>query len=303
MTSSPPPSDVPSSPLSSSSPPPSAAPSPPTSPPTQPTSPPSAPRREHRSRWLGTLRLLLRQARYENRAFWRNPASAFFTFVFPLVVMVIFNLILASGVGGAGLEGGARFYTPAIIAFSVVNACFTNLAMSVAIVRDEGVLKRIHGTPLPTGAYLAARILHAVLVALILAVIVAVFGLVAYGVPLPIGHAAEVAAVLVLGSAVFCALGLAVAGLVPNASAAPAVVNAIVLPLLFVSNVFVRIDAGPLVTVGGLFPVRPFSTALLSAYGTPGAGPLDPATLAWLAAWGILGLVVALRTFTWEPRT
>lgn len=89
--------------------------------------------------------LLLRQVAAENRAFWRNPASAFFTFAFPLVFMVILDLVFATGGGELALV----FYTPAIIAFAIVNAGFTTLAMSITIARDEGILKRIHGTPCP----------------------------------------------------------------------------------------------------------------------------------------------------------
>ena len=109
--------------------------------------------------------LLLRQVAAENRAFWRNPASAFFTFAFPLVFMVILDLVFATGGGELALV----FYTPAIIAFAIVNAGFTTLAMSITIARDEGILKRIHGTPLPTRTYLLARVIHSTLMGLILA--------------------------------------------------------------------------------------------------------------------------------------
>ena len=101
-------------------------------------------------------RLIARQVRYENTAFWRNPAAAFFTFAFPLIFMVLFNLILQ---GNFGSQNAAEFFTPAIITFSIVNACYTNIAMTVSLARDEGILKRVRGTPLPGWSYLVARML------------------------------------------------------------------------------------------------------------------------------------------------
>ena len=241
--------------------------------------------------------LLWRQVRAENRAFWRNPASAFFTFAFPLVFMVILNVALASGGG----EEALIFYTPAVIAFAVVNAGFTTLAMSITIARDDGLLKRIHGTPLPTRTYLLARVIHSTTMGLVLTVIVAAFGAIVFGVAIPWADLPIILVVLMVGAATFCAWGLAVAGLVPNSSAAPAVVNAIILPLLFVSNTFIRIEQGVLVTIGGFFPVRPFAQ-MLQALWDPRLGTFEPTMLLWVAAWGVAGLLVAMRTFTWEPR-
>lgn len=246
---------------------------------------------------MSLMSLLVRQVRAENRAFWRNPFSAFFTFAFPLVFMVILNTIFAS----SGGEGAIAFYTPAIIAFSMVNAGFTTLAMSISIARDEGILKRVHGTPLPTWVYLLARVVLSVLIGLVLSAIVAGFGAIAFGVPIPWGQLPLVLLTLVVGGATFCTLGLAVAGLVPSASAAPAVVNAIALPVLFISNTFIQIQDGILVTVGNLFPIRPFSDSLQALW-NPGVGTFDPFDLVFIAAWGVAGLVIAIRTFTWEPR-
>jgi ABC-2 type transport system permease protein len=252
---------------------------------------------------MTTLRLLLRQVRYENRAFWRNPESAFFTFAFPLVFMVIINLVFASA-GPVGADNAViAFYTPAIIAFAMINAAFTTLAMTVAIARDEGLLKRVHGTPLPTSVYLAARVVHSIAMGLMLAAIVAAFGSLVFGVRLPLDSLPELLLTLIVGAAAFAALGLAVAGVIPSSSSAPAVVNAIVLPLLFISNVFIQIEEGILVTISRLFPVRHFTDALQAAYHPAARGPLDPADLLWVAAWGLAGLIVAWRTFTWEPRT
>jgi ABC-2 type transport system permease protein len=251
---------------------------------------------------MTVIALVARQVRYENVAFWRNPVAAVFTFVFPLLFMVLARLVFAGRVDVAG-AGSAVFYTPAIVTFSVVNVCFVSIAMTVSLSRDEGVLKRIRGTPLSLPAYVMARVIHAVLITLLLTLIVIISGDVLFGAPLPLGQAPTLLLVLVVGAGAFAALGLAVAGLIPNAHAAPALVNAIVLPLYFVSDVFVPIDDGsPVAVVGDLFPVRHLANALQSVW-LPATQPLDPMDLLWLVAWGLAGLVVGLRTFGWEPRT
>jgi ABC-2 type transport system permease protein len=249
------------------------------------------------------LALALRQMRYENRAFWRNPAAAFFTFAFPLIFMVIFNVIFADE--GEGPFRASDFFTPSIIVFSVISATYTNIAMTVAIDRDRGVLKRVRGTPLPAWAFLFGRIGHAVLIALLLVAIVAAFGAFFYDVRFPWGRLGELVLTLAIGAASFCALGLAVSALLPNAEAAPAVVNASILPLLFISNVFIRLEDPPawMDAVGGFFPVRPFADSMQAVYNPQMAGGgLDWRDLAVVAAWGLAGVLVSLRFFRWEPR-
>jgi ABC-2 type transport system permease protein len=251
------------------------------------------------------LVLAARQIGYENRAFWRNPAAAFFTFAFPLLFMVIFNVIFDGGAEIAPGQRASDFFTPAVIVFAVINATYTSIAMTVSIARDSGVLKRIRGTPLPAWAYLFGRIAHAVLIALLLVGIVAAFNALAYGVSFPWERIGQLALVLAVGAASFCALGLAVSALMPNADAAPAIVNATILPLLFISNVFIRIEDPPawMDLVAGVFPVRPFADAMLAVYSPGLAGrPLDPADLLVVGAWGVAGLAFSLRFFSWEPR-
>ena len=246
---------------------------------------------------MNGARLALRQVIYENRAFWRNPAAAFFTFAFPLIFLVIFTTIF-------GREA-ARFFTAGIITLSIVSATFTNIAMSVTLAREEGILKRIRGTPLPPLAYLVGRMLHAVAIGLILAVIVMAYGALAQGVDVPWEGLPVLVLSLIVGSAALCALGLAVSSLVPNADAAPAVVNAAVLPLYFISNVFTPADQLPdwLDAVSKVFPIRHLADAVASVYSAaPSAPPVPWVELAVVAAWGIGAALFALRFFRWEPR-
>jgi ABC-2 type transport system permease protein len=275
---------------------------------------------------VSSLGLSMRQVRYTNKAFWRNPASAFFTFVFPLMFLVIFTALLGSGevefarvpVPGHGLVplvlDQSTYYVAAMAAFGVITATYTNIAITTAFQRDQGILKRLRGTPLPSWSYLFARVVHSMLVALILVVITLAFGRLAYGTDLPTGGPLlEFLATLVVGSLSFAALALAVTALIPNAEAAPPIVNATILPLLFISGVFIPLtDRAPawITTVGNIFPVKHFADAMRAGYlgnvtlqGTVvRAFPFDWSDLAIVAAWGIAGLVLASRFFSWEPR-
>jgi ABC-2 type transport system permease protein len=250
---------------------------------------------------MSRLALVARQVRYEDIAFWRNPVSAVFTFAFPLLFMVLAQIVFAGRVGIDGIPP-ALFYTPAIVTFTVVNVCFVSIAMTISLLRDEGVLKRIHGTPLSLGAYITARVIHAVLMTLLLTAIVVGCGALLFGAPVPVGQVPLLVVVVLLGAASFAALGLAVAGLIPSAHAAPALVQGIVLPLYVISDVFIPVDEGsPIAILGDLFPVRHLATALQSVW-QPGTQAFDPLDLVWVVGWGLGGLLVAMRTFSWEPR-
>lgn len=255
-------------------------------------------------RWF---RLAVRQLAYENKAFWRNPPAAFFTFVFPLMFLVLFNLLFGSEereVAGRTLTQ-STFYVPAIAAFSIISACYTNIAIGLSFSRDLGILKRIRGMPLPSAAYLSARIAHATIIGFLLVVIVSAAGTVFYGVDLPGRTMPAMLVTLAVGAATFCALGIAITAFVPNADAAPAVVNASILPLLFVSDIFIPLDDAPawLLRVSDVFPIRHFSEAMQAAFNPFEAGSgFRWGDLAVMAAWGLAGVALALRRFSWEPR-
>jgi ABC-2 type transport system permease protein len=237
----------------------------------------------------------------EWRAFWRNPAAAFFTVVFPLLFLVVAVIALGGALGDQ--RRAAAFYIPAVITFALVTACYTNLAMGVVLARESGALKRLRGTPLPTWAYLAGRMGAAVLVATLLVLVVAGTGAVAYGVVPAPDRLDRLVLGLIVGAASSASLGLAVTRLVPDAASAPAVVNASVLPLLLVSDVLVPLDAGPLAAIAAVFPVRHLADVIASAY-DPAAETAAPWPVGLLVvgAWGALGLLAALRWFSWRPR-
>jgi ABC-2 type transport system permease protein len=254
---------------------------------------------------VSAFALTTRQVYFTNKAFWRNPARAFFTFAFPLMFLVIFTALLGNGevpLGGKTISQ-ATYYVAAMAAFSVITACYTNIAIGVSFERDGGILKRTRGTPLPGWAFLTARVIHAVLISILLVAICAAFGAIFYSASIPSGaNLGEFLVILVVGAASFAALGLALTPLIPNADASPAIVNATVLPLLFLSGIFIPLgDDAPswIQWVGRIFPVRHFAEGMQAAFlGLP---------FSWndvlvVAAWGVFGLVVAARFFSWEPR-
>src|SRR5436190_1086282 len=165
-------------------------------------------RRPHRRSRLG---LVIHQVRYEQLSFWRNPQSAIFTFVFPVLFVAIMGALFG-GVGKSSYFGGLsalQYYVPTIAALCVLGSCYGQLAVALAARRQAGTLKRIRATPLPAWTYFAGPLAHCVLVSVIdIALIVGVGRL--YGVPFP-SHWLAIMLTLVLGAASFCAMGVAVA--------------------------------------------------------------------------------------------
>jgi ABC-2 type transport system permease protein len=254
------------------------------------------------------VRLAIHQAAFDMRAFIRNRQSQFFTIALPVLFLVIF----ASVFGGSGntvkVSGGridtSVAYVPGIITLGIISASFVNLVISVTAQRETGVLKRRRATPVPAGALIAGRALTAVATAIVMAVVLLVIGWTAYGAHIPARTAPAFALTVVVGALSFCCLGYALASVIHDQDAAQPVTQAVMLPLYFISGVFVAASVLPrwLVDVASVFPVRHLAAALLRAYNphTHGAG------LAWVdllvvAAWGVAGLVVALRRFSWMP--
>jgi ABC-2 type transport system permease protein len=249
--------------------------------------------------------LALRQVRYTNKAFWRSPTAAFFTFAFPLMFLVIFTALL--GGGRISIEGRqiaqSTYYVAAMAAFAVITASYTNIAIGVTFQRDAGILKRTQGTPLPSGAYLSARVIHAMLIAILLVIITAAFGKAFYSAAVPSGATlVRFLVMLAVGSVSFCALGLAMTAVIPNADASTALVNASILPLLFLSGIFIPLgDDAPawIKWIGRVFPVKHFADGMQAGFlGTA----FHWSDVLVVAGWGAAGLLLATRFFSWEPR-
>jgi len=184
------------------------------------------------------------QLRSDLKVFVRSPAALFFTAILPVIFLIMFVSIF--GNERAGEEyGNVRISTlqvPAFIALAVVSASFVSLAIGLTHVRENGVLKRVRGTPAPPGIVFAGRIGTAVVSALAVTTILCAIGALAFGVTLPSETLPGLLVTLLVGAGSFCALGIAYTRLIPSDDAAPAMTNAVVLPLYFISGVFVPVS-------------------------------------------------------------
>ena len=259
---------------------------------------------------MSDLALTVRQVGYTNRAFWRNPPAAFFTFAFPLMFLVIFTSLFSDtttvSFGGVIDEiSTSTYYIPAIGTFSIITATYTNLAISVTFLRELGILKRIRGTPMPARSYLTARIIHAIFLALLLILIVTVVGFAFYDAEVHLRTLPAFIVTIVVGAACFSALGLALTAVIGNADASPAVVNASILPLLFLSGVFIPLNDPNAwyVWVAKVFPIYHFTQAMLSAFLSPSGSGFEGGHLLIMGVWAVVGLFLAVRFFSWEPKS
>jgi ABC-2 type transport system permease protein len=198
------------------------------------------------------------------------------------------------------------YYVPGIIAYGVIAATFSNLAVSVVGYREAGIYKRRRTTPVSASAIIAGRAGVAAVSAVAITAILLALGWAVFAAHIPARTGPAFLLDIVLGAVVFCCLGFAAASLIKNADAAQPVVLGIVLPLCFISGVFIPILELPdwLIDIGKVFPVHALADSLLAAYNrhTTGSG-LNWVDLAVLVAWGIAALAVAIRRFSWLPQS
>ena len=249
--------------------------------------------------------LVLHQFRFDQKVFWRNPASVFFTVLLPVIFLLIFATIFGNDrISELGNVKTTVYYVPAILTLAVVSATTVNLAIGLTVVRERGILKRGRGTPLPSWVFIAGRIGNSLVVTLVMLVVISLIGRVIYGVALPFSRLPAVLVTLAIGAASFSALGIAMTRIIPSEDAAPAITNVSVLPLYFLSGVFIPESEIPqgVLNFASIFPIRPFFEAFYAAWvpSTSGSG-LEWGHLAVVAAWGIGGVLIAIRTFRWTP--
>jgi ABC-2 type transport system permease protein len=238
-----------------------------------------------------------RQYRLERRMFWRNPSAAFFNFALPLLFLFLLGAILA------GDQDALDIIVPGIAGMSVMSTTFSALAMNLTFLREQGVLKRMRGTPLPSGSYLAALGANAVTNAAIQVLIVVVAGRLLFGIPWPL-DVLQLVVFVAAGVACLASLGVAYSHLIPNFDSAPAFVNVVFLPVIFISGVFYDAEDAPsfLRDIARALPLTHVIDGLSAAMVT-GASLADNAgSLGVIALWTLLGVVLAVRGFSWEAR-
>lgn len=246
-------------------------------------------------------RLLRHEMRWQLVLYLRTPPAAFFTFCFPALLLVIFRWRYDEAhFARLGLSF-AEVVVPSVAGIAMVIACYAGLAMEVSAAREKGILKRLRVTPLPPSAYLCARVLSVAVLGMLSAGLMLLIGVLGFGISLSGGALLRGLAVLALGGVCFSALGLAVAAAAPTAQAASAIVNFTLLPLLFFADAVVPTEQTPawLAQASQLLPLAPFTESKRAAL--DGSGDwLRQAVV--LAAWALVGGLLALRYFRWLPR-
>ena len=241
------------------------------------------------------LGLAWQQFRLERKLFWRNPSAAFFSFVLPLTLLLLVASVFA------GDQDELDVLIPGIAGMSVMATTFNAMAFNLTFLREQGILKRLRGTPMPAASYFAGFLGNAVANAFVQVGLVVVIGHLIYDVGWPRDWPALIAFTAV-GVITFGALGIALSHAIPNFDSAAAYVNAVFLPAIFISGVFYSSDSLPPVldAVAKALPLKHVIDGFSGAIVT-GHGLVDNAgALGIVAGWGVVGLLLAVRGFRWE---
>jgi ABC-2 type transport system permease protein len=241
------------------------------------------------------LVLAWRQYRLERRMFWRNPSAAFFNFLLPLLFLGFFGAILH------GNQRELDRLVPGIAGMAVMSTTFTALAYNIVFLRERGVLKRIRGTPLPTGSYFGGVAANAVTNAALQIAIITVAGKLFFGIDWPRDWG-ELVVFAVAGVVCFAALGVAFAHAIPNFESTAAYTNAVFLPMIFISGVFYDVKNVPafLRDIAEALPLKHLIDGLSGAMVSGSGLGENLSALAVIALWGIFGVYFAVRGFSWE---
>lgn len=255
----------------------------------------------------GSLALLAHQVRYDLLASFRNPRARFFTLIFPIVLLVILAGVFGHGttvVDGVRVQL-SQFYVPSILALSIITAAYATLVVSVATARESGVLKRRRATPASPAILIGGQALATLVTTATMTVVLLVIGRLAYNVSMAPAALLAIACTVVVGTLSFACVGYAVAGLIGSVDAAQPIVQATVMPLYFISGIWIPTASlsHTLQSIASIFPVEHLASALhqSSVHSSLGAA-LAPEDLLVLAIWGLAAAAFAARRFSWLPR-
>ncbi|MEW1930474.1 ABC transporter permease [Streptomyces sp. NPDC088360] len=254
----------------------------------------------------------LRQGAMELRQFFRLREQVVFTFAFPIVFLFLFASIFSDDVEGAGITA-SQLYVAAMIAAGIMSTSFQSLGVSIAIERDEKVLRRLRGTPMPPAAYFLGKIWLVLVTGLLETVALLVVGVTLFDVELPTsaGKWLTFGWVFVLGLTGCALLGIAISSVPKSGRSANSVVVLPFLVLQFISGVYIAIDTIPdwMLDIGALFPLKWMCQGFRGVFLPESANVLEQ-TESWeygrvalvLGAWCVGGLVLCLMTFRWKNR-
>jgi ABC-2 type transport system permease protein len=255
------------------------------------------------------LRTALHLTRFSVKDIRRNPRVLVFTLAFPVILLVLFDSIFAKEGDTATVPGGHdlsldAYFVAGILAYTITLSCFSTLSISLVAQRESGQLKRLRGTPMPPWSFIAAQIARSIVLVAVMSFLLLVLGRVAFGVHIRAESVAGLVVYIVVGAATMCALGIAVTAFMPNADAAGTIPPFTAVLLSFISGVFIPVDQLPdwLAAIGRFFPLAHLATGLQTALSPDASGiGVTWRNLFVLAVWGLAGIFVAVRRFTWSP--
>jgi ABC-2 type transport system permease protein len=252
---------------------------------------------------MNDLGLTAVQTRYSLQGFLRDPRALILTVIMPVFLVLILNTVFRGRTTFDGLRVPfGSYYTASITSYVVMMTGFGSLMVSVTAARERGLLKRFRGTPMPGWVYLSSEILQNVVVVAATVIVLVAVGMLFYRVRLS-GNMVEGLVVYVLvGTACFSSLGLAASRVTTTTDAASAFGPFSTVVLSFISGVFVPVALMPswLVSVGKVFPLEHVAHGLQSAFLVPGSTGITAMDVGVLAAWGVAGMLVAMRAFRWD---
>jgi ABC-2 type transport system permease protein len=255
----------------------------------------------------------LARGRVELTTFFRERETVVFIFALPAVLLVMLGSIFGGqAVRVPGVTVG-QLFVAGMIAGGIMSTSFQYLGIGITTERDQGMLKRLYGTPMPHTAYFIGKIVQVFVCMIAEIALLMIVGVAFYHLHLPAsaGHWWTLAWVCVLGCAACSLLGIAVSSLPRSARSASPMITLPFLVLEFISGVFIPFTSVPpwLQRVAAVFPLKWMAQGLRSAFLPARAAVLEPAhswehgrTALVLAAWVAAGLVVCVRTFRWQSR-
>ncbi|MEU0946090.1 ABC transporter permease [Streptomyces canus] len=260
----------------------------------------------------GVWGLGLRRGALEIKQFFRQRDQVVFTFAFPVVFLFLFASIFSDDVEGAGIKA-SQLYVPAMMAAGIMSTSFQSLGVSIAVERDEKVLRRLRGTPMPPAAYFLGKIWLVLVTGILETAVLLLVGTTLYDVALPsdAGRWFAFAWIFVLGLTACALLGIAVSSVPKSSKSASSVVVLPFLVLQFISGVYIAIDTIPdwMLNIGALFPLKWMCQGLRGVFLPDSAQVLEQAggwefgrTALVLGAWCVGGLLLCLLTFRWKNR-
>ena len=253
-------------------------------------------------------RLVAHQLRYDLLLILRDPQSRFFTIALPLIFLVIFTSLFGhdtTHVNGHKIKF-STYYVPGICTLGIIATSFVNLVITITAQRESGVLKRRRSTPVPAWVLIASRMLASAILALVLVAVIVVIGRIAYGVHIPGSTMPAFVLSVIIGAAAFCCMAFAAASFIRNEDSAQPIIQAITLPLYFISGIFIPTSqlSRTLKGIADVFPVIHLNNALFKAFdpATTGSG-IAGKDLLIVVLWGVAGLIIALWRFSWSPQS